>query len=84
VWETKSAGIRPAYGGIVLSQELVDWTGLVACMEEDREFLQANFTCPPKKVKGANIGDRYSRDDSELVTEMDCKVVPTLEDPEST
>jgi len=56
----------------------------VACMEEDREFLQANFTCPPKKVKGANIGDRYSRDDSELVTEMDCKVVPTLEDPEST
>ena len=80
VWETKSAGIRPVYGGIALSQELVDWADLVVCMEEEhRAFLEAQFNCNPEKVKVANIADRYFRDDPELVRELDRKIKPMLE-----
>jgi predicted protein tyrosine phosphatase len=80
VWEAKSAGIRPVYGGTALSQELMDWADLVVCMEEEhREFLQNHFNCTPKKVKVANIADRYFRDDPELVRELNRKVKPILE-----
>lgn len=85
MWETKSAGIRPVYGRVALSQELVDWADLVVCMEEEhRTFLQAYFKCPPEKAKVANIADRYFRDDPELLRELDPKVKPILEHPELT
>jgi predicted protein tyrosine phosphatase len=79
VWETKSAGIRPVDGGTPLTQELVSWADLVVCMEQEHyEFLQMYFKLSQDKVKIANIADRYSRDDPELVRQLERKVTPML------
>jgi predicted protein tyrosine phosphatase len=48
--------------------------------EEHRGFLQTHFNCPPRKVRVANIADRYFHDDPELVRELDRKIKPILEE----
>lgn len=80
IWETRSAGIDPVYGGTALSQELVDWADLIVCMEEKhQEFLRAYFNCPMGKVEVADIADQYLRDDPQLIKELDRRARPILE-----
>jgi predicted protein tyrosine phosphatase len=80
LWEAKSAGVMPVPEGNSLSQELVDWADLVICMEpEHAEYLETNFNCTPSKLKVLNIADRYTRDDPQLIRQLERTAITILE-----
>ena len=79
-WEAKSAGILPALGRSPITQALIDWADLVLVMEpEHAEYIYGHFKCDPNKMRALDVGNRYVRDDPELIRELEEKALPILD-----
>jgi predicted protein tyrosine phosphatase len=80
-WEAKSAGINPVPGGVLLTQELIDWADLILVMEAVHAYyLNLHFRCDPSKLRTLGIRDQYFRDDPELIQQLKEKVTPILDE----
>lgn len=70
----------PHPSGNPLTQELIDWADVIIVMEQiHAEYIQTRFHCGNEKLRILNIPDRYSRDDPELIRELERKIPPLLE-----
>lgn len=78
-WKAKSAGTSPILGGKPVSQALIDWADLILVMEPmHAEYILSNFRSERKELHVLGIEDIYMRNDSELVHELQRKVIPLL------
>ncbi len=81
IWEAKSAGIMPEPKGNPLTQELIDWADLIMVMAPIHgHYIRSHFQSSPYKIRILNIADRYPRDDPELISTLQRKVPPILEE----
>ncbi len=66
-FDVKSAGTWPS-APTFISKELIDWADVIFVMENHhREALLRIDPTSDQKIKVLDIGDRYLRDDPELV-----------------
>jgi predicted protein tyrosine phosphatase len=70
----------PALGRNPVTQALIDWAELVLVMEPDHaEYIHGHFKCDPNKMRILDIGNKYARDDPELIRELEEKARPILD-----
>jgi predicted protein tyrosine phosphatase len=62
-----------------MTQSLIDWADLILVMEPvHAEYIHGHFECDPNKMRVLDIGNKYVRDDPELIRELE-KARPILE-----